>query len=80
MRLQRTEERVATGYTSRALKQWAERAQAFESGAMPADLPSLTKAPAAKSKKERDVYFYFISGAKVRAPAAAQAMIELLKS
>ena len=54
MRLQRTEERVATGYTSRALKQWAERAQTYESGATPADLPSLAKAPAAKAKsKER---------------------------
>jgi|KBSMisStandDraft_5_1062788.scaffolds.fasta_scaffold40433_2 uncharacterized protein YecE (DUF72 family) len=83
MRLQRTEERVATGYTSRALKQWAERVQAYESNAMPADLPSLAKAPAAKAKNatktKRDVFVYFISGAKVRAPAAAQALIELLK-
>ena len=80
MRLQRTEDRVATGYTARALKQWAERAQALESGATPVDLPSLTKAPATKSKKKRDVFVYFISGAKVRAPAAAQAMIELVKN
>jgi len=79
MRLQRTEERVATGYTSRALKQWAERAQAFESGATPADLPSIVKMPAAKSKKKGNVCVYFISGAKVRAPAAAHAMIELLE-
>lgn len=79
MRLQRTEERVATGYTSRALKQWADRAQAFESSTAPADLPSLAKASAAKTKKKRDVFVYFISGAKVRAPAAAQTMIELLK-
>jgi len=84
MRLQRTEERVATGYTSRALKQWAERAQAYESGTMPADLPSLAKAPAAKAnaknspKAKRDVFVYFISGAKVRAPAAAQAVIGML--
>jgi uncharacterized protein YecE (DUF72 family) len=79
MRLQRTEERVATGYTSRALKQWAERAQTYESGATPADLPSLAKAPATKGKKKRDVFVYFISGAKVRAPAAAQALMDLLK-
>ena len=78
MRLQRTEERVATGYTSRALKQWAERAQSYESGSMPSDPPSLAKAPTAKSKKKRDVFVYFISGAKVRAPAAAQTLIELL--
>ncbi|MFL6690964.1 MAG: DUF72 domain-containing protein [Alphaproteobacteria bacterium] len=79
MRLQRTEDRVATGYTSRALKQWAERAQSYESGSTPADLSSLGRSPSAKSKKKRDVFVYFISGAKVRAPAAAQALIELLK-
>src|SRR5205085_7450515 len=73
MRLQRTEEHVATGYTSRDLKQWAERAQAYETGSVPADLPLLAKAPAAKSKKKRDVFVYFISGAKIRALAAAQA-------
>jgi uncharacterized protein YecE (DUF72 family) len=78
LRLQRTDERVATGYTSRALKQWAERAQTYEFGATPADLPSLAKAPAAKAKKKHDVFVYFISGAKVRAPAAAQATIKLL--
>jgi len=83
MRLQRTEERVATGYTSRALKQWTERAQTYESGSTPADLPSLAKAPAAKAKakkeSKRDVFVYFISGAKVRAPAAAQTMMGMLK-
>ena len=81
MRLQRTEERVATGYTSRALKQWAERAKTYESGTTPAALPSLLKAAKAKTptKVKRDVFVYFISGAKVRAPAAAQAMIGLLK-
>jgi uncharacterized protein YecE (DUF72 family) len=76
MRLQRTDEKVQTGYTSRALKQWAERAEAYESGAAPKELPSIA---GAAPKKKRDVFVYFISGAKVRAPAAAQAMIELLK-
>jgi uncharacterized protein YecE (DUF72 family) len=83
MRLQRTEEGVATGYTSRALKQWAERAQTYESGYTPADLPLVIKAPVAKAKAKtapnRDVFVYFISGAKVRAPAAARAMITMLK-
>ena len=84
MRLQRTEERVATGYTSRGLKQWTERAQAYESGSTPTDLPSLAKAPAAKTKnatkKKHEVFVYFISGAKVRAPAAAQALMEALNT
>jgi uncharacterized protein YecE (DUF72 family) len=72
MRLQRTEERVETGYTTRALRQWTERAKVFASGAAPADLPLSAKAVA---KKKRDVFVYFISGAKVRAPAAARAML-----
>jgi uncharacterized protein YecE (DUF72 family) len=76
MRLQRTEERVATGYTTRALKQWSERAKALASGGAPADLPLVAKPPA---KKKRDVFVYFISGAKVRAPAAAMAMLAELK-
>jgi len=84
MRLQRTEERVTTGYTSRALKQWAARAQTYESGSTPTDLSMLAKAGATKTKakkeSKRDVFVYFISGAKVRAPAAAQAMIDLLKN
>jgi uncharacterized protein YecE (DUF72 family) len=77
LRLQRTEENVETGYTSRALKQWAERAKAYEAGGAPKDLPTLSKA--APSKK-RDVFVYFISGAKVRAPAAAQALMAQLKA
>ncbi|HEX3945888.1 MAG TPA: DUF72 domain-containing protein [Rhizomicrobium sp.] len=76
MRLQRTEERVATGYTSRALKQWTERAKACASGAAPAGLPLIAKAA---PKKTHDVFVYFISGAKVRAPAAAMAMLAELK-
>ena len=77
MRLQRTEETVETGYTSRALKQWAERAKAYEAGSIPKDLPALAK-PA--PKKTREVFAYFISGAKVRAPAAATALLAQLKT
>jgi uncharacterized protein YecE (DUF72 family) len=79
MRLQHTEERVATGYTTRALKQWAERARAYESDSAPADLALLAKPSASKGTKKRDVFVYFISGAKVRAPAAAVALLGQLK-
>jgi hypothetical protein len=34
--------------------------------------------PPAKSKAKRDVFIYMISGAKVRAPAAAMALIQKL--
>jgi uncharacterized protein YecE (DUF72 family) len=79
MRLQRTEERVATGYTARALKQWTERAATYQTGGIPDDLPALAKTPASKAQKKRDVFVYFISGAKVRAPAAALALLTQLK-
>lgn len=77
MRLQRTQEKVPTGYPPKALADWKARAEAFASGGSPADLSMLDKAPA---KKKREVFVYFISGAKVRAPAAATALIELLKT
>jgi len=75
-RLQRTSEKVKTGYPPAALETWAKRAQAFAKGGTPADLATLTDAP--RSKGKRDVFIYMISGAKVRAPAAAMALIERL--
>jgi uncharacterized protein YecE (DUF72 family) len=76
LRLQRTAEEVATGYPPDALAAWAARARAWAQGGAPVDLPVL--APAADSKSSRDVFIYMISGAKVRAPAAAMALIEAL--
>ncbi len=73
-RLQKTAEKVATGYTPAALDAWAKRAKAWETGGAPADLATIAgKSPA---KQKCDVFLYMISGAKVRAPAAAMALIE----
>src|SRR5579864_1974877 len=77
LRLQRTSETIATGYPPDGLATWAERARAWAKGGAPADLA--TVAPPAASKSKRDVFIYMISGAKVRAPAAAMALIEALK-
>ena len=77
LRLQRTAEDIATGYPADALATWAARARTWAQGGAPADLPVL--APGAPSKSRRDVFIYMISGAKVRAPAAAMALIEALK-
>jgi uncharacterized protein YecE (DUF72 family) len=74
-RLQETEDDVPTGYTAAAIKRWAEAARAWEKGSTPEDLPLLGKAPA---KKKRDVFVYFIAGAKVRNPAAAQAFLKAI--
>ena len=75
-RLQNTQAKVATGYTNAILDKWAKRAELWQSGGAPVDLAALGK-PAAK--KKRDVFVYMINGAKERAPAAAQSLLEKLK-
>jgi uncharacterized protein YecE (DUF72 family) len=76
-RLQRTSEKEKSGYPSRALAVWAKRARQWAAGGAPNDLAVLA-APLPASG-ERDVFIYMISGAKVRAPAAAMALIDRLK-
>jgi uncharacterized protein YecE (DUF72 family) len=76
-RLRRSVEDEPTGYPKSALDQWAERLRTWAAGGEPADLPRIHTQPAPAAKM-RDCFVYFISGAKVRAPAAAQALIERL--
>lgn len=72
-RLQKGDEKLTTGYPPKALDAWAERAKTWASGGTPKDLPLIDKAP---KKAPRDTFIYFIHEAKVRAPAAAMALIE----
>jgi uncharacterized protein YecE (DUF72 family) len=72
-RLQRSQEQEATGYPKKDLDLWAKRAKIWEGGGVPDDLPTFGKAKPKKAK--RDVFVYMIAGDKVRAPAAAQALI-----
>ena len=51
-------------------------ARSLASGELPKDLKPV--ADAAPVKKKRDVFVYFISGAKERAPGAAMALIKQL--
>jgi len=76
-RLQDTSEEIKTGYAPAALDAWAKRAQAFEKGGAPDDLRTI--ADKARAKGKRNVFIFMISGAKVRAPAAAMALIERLR-
>ena len=62
-RLMMANARLKTGYAPKALDGWAERAKGWSS-------PSKTK--------KRDVFVYFINGAKEKAPAAAGALLERL--
>ncbi len=74
LRLQRTAEEIDTGYASPDLDRWADRAKAFAAGQAPDDLVRFH--PDGPPRAARDVYVYMIAGAKVRAPAAAMALIE----
>lgn len=76
-RLMRARAELATGYDDAALEAWARRARDWSRGGQPADLPAVSAAAAGRTA--RDVFVYFINGAKERAPAAARALIERLR-
>lgn len=72
-RLQNAAADEPLGYSETELDQWAMRARDWEAGKPVAGAPLLTsEAP----PHDQPVYIYMINGAKERAPAAAQAMIE----
>jgi len=73
-RLMRCAASIKTGYAPKALTTWAAHAHAWARGGEPDGLPRVEKVRA--DSKPRDVFIFFISGAKERAPAAA---CELLK-
>ncbi|MEI9886200.1 MAG: DUF72 domain-containing protein [Rhizomicrobium sp.] len=75
-RLMDTQDDVPTGYKPAQIKSWVAAAKAWEAGGLPKGMKPIGKAPA---KKKRDVFVYFIAGAKVRNPAAATAFIKALK-
>ena len=72
----RTRADEPTGYPDAELDAWARRTRVWCRGGEPDDLPRLE--PAAPASAPRDVFVYFISGAKERAPAAAQALLQRL--
>ncbi len=73
VRLMCSEATVETGYRPAALAAWAERARSWANGGEPADLP---RVGAISVKQDaRDVFVYFINGAKERAPHAAMDLI-----
>ena len=74
-RLMDAREEVETGYDAPALDRWARVARGWEQGRPPEGLEVLGPAAA---RGARDVFVFMINGAKVRAPAAAQALIARL--
>jgi uncharacterized protein YecE (DUF72 family) len=78
-RLQRSVADETTGYSATDLDQWTKRAHIWAAGGVPDDLTKVASGEDAKKGKPRPVYVFFISGAKERNPAAAEAMIGRLK-
>lgn len=78
-RLQRGDDTLPAAYKPKELDSWSDRAKLWATGVAPKDLPLLDTAhrPGAKP---RDVFVYFIHEGKLRAPAAAMALIERLSA
>ncbi len=76
-RLQAAAEDEPCGYPPAALDRWADIAKTWAAGESPAGL-ALAAPEDLTPAAPRDVFLFAINGAKVRAPAAAQALIERL--
>jgi len=79
-RLMRTRGDRPEGFEPAVLDQLAACARAWHAGHEPAALPRIEAEPASKPAHAapRDMFLYFISGAKEKAPAAAMGLIERL--
>jgi uncharacterized protein YecE (DUF72 family) len=77
-RLQTGSDDTPTAYPPEKLDLWAGRFKTYAEGGRPDDLPAVDPATPAP-KTARDVYAFVIHEGKVRAPAAAMALIERVK-
>ena len=73
-----TTDDAPTAYPAEKLDLWADRFKTYAEGGQPDDLPAVDPASPAP-KTPRDVYAFVIHEGKVRAPAAAMAIIEKVK-
>jgi uncharacterized protein YecE (DUF72 family) len=73
-RLQTGKDDIETAYPPAELDEWAARFKTWAAGGSPADLPIIDKSHAAPNTP-RDVFAFVIHEGKVRAPAAAMALI-----
>jgi uncharacterized protein YecE (DUF72 family) len=84
VRLQRATEAEPEGYAPAELDKWADRARVWAEGRCPADLPRVGEAApgseaAASPPGGRPVFMFVIHEGKLRAPAAAQALVARLR-
>jgi uncharacterized protein YecE (DUF72 family) len=78
-RLQKGEDTIPTAYPPKELDAWAKRLRIWAQGQSPEDLPHIDARGAQPTAAPRDVFAYVIHEGKIRAPAAAMALIERLK-
>jgi uncharacterized protein YecE (DUF72 family) len=76
-RLQKGDDSIPTAYRPKDLDAWVNRANAWARGVVPEDLHRVDPTHNGEHKS-RDVFVYFIHEGKLRAPAAAMALIERL--
>ncbi len=79
-RLQRGKNSIPTAYPPKEMNAWAERLRLWAQGKEPNDLPRVEPARASEKAIPRDVFAYVIHEGKIRAPAAAMALIDRLKN
>ena len=77
-RLMGCREEIETGYPASELETWTNTARAWRDGDRPEGFDFLV--PHKPAAAGRDVFVFFISGAKVRAPAAAAALMARIAS
>jgi uncharacterized protein YecE (DUF72 family) len=77
-RMMRTDSALPLGVTPEALDQLAACGQAWRDGGEPVDVPKVESQPA-PADAPRDVFMFFISGAKEKAPHAAMALRERIE-
>ncbi len=79
-RLQQGKDIIPTAYPPRELDAWSKRLRLWAQGDAPDDLPQIDPATAPPKAAPRDVFAYVIHEGKIRAPAAAMALIERVKA
>lgn len=77
LRLHGAEELYASGYTDKALDNWATRIEAWSKGEQPKDA-HLISSDEPPPRKARDIYCYFDNDIKVKAPFDARKLLRRL--
>jgi uncharacterized protein YecE (DUF72 family) len=77
VRTMRADKSLPEGCTPQALTQLAGCTRVWRDGGEPADLPRVEAAPAPEAP--RDVFLFFISADKEKAPAAAMGLLKRLR-